>query len=1570
MNRALLLLLSVLTINLFGKVISPEYLKQEIPKPSTVPLISKLSEPAEKRQVPDFRILADTIDPEIFCPASDTILLAPGSCDTVLNYTVTATDDQGTAIVIQLSGPASGSVFPSGISTCVFLATDLAGNTATCAFSFTVESSAPPTLTCNDLVYVELDSSCAGTLAFYEVLESAYGCASDYVVEVDKTVPFGNGPWLPATFNATDIGKTYQDRVTNVENGNKCWGNVKILDKIGPVFTCPGLIVSCAEENLSPNFLKDSLGLSAAVPQVSDACGPHSTPTFIDNGTNYSCDTPYTRIVSRSWLSIDDSGNTGTCIQYIKQHRHTLAEMQLPPDLTLHCPDTNTTPDFTGTPFVLLNGKKYGLNDNSICEISAFYEDFPLALPCGDVRIRRLWEYFDFCTGVSEGPFLQNIYVLDETGPIVDCPASLFVTVDADTCYGMVDLPDVVLSDACSQLSSFQAFWEDNGLSKTLIGSLGDLMGNDSTEFDTLGAMGSILLSVGTTTITYVAEDSCGNIGDCIFNLTVADLDKPVARCDTFSTVQLFEDGLMAVGAGQFDNGSTDGCTSISFKTRFLALTPCLYDTLWTDTLRFCCLNQNDTLDAVLRVYDIPVPSGDVSGNYGVGHFSDCTMKIIVTDPNPPLCMAPQNQVVDCENFDPSLESYGFITSTSCAVDSVALEVDYTQFDTICNRGTIVRIFHVFDQTGNSGACAQAVQVDYSQDYFTKFPDDVIVTVCDTTGIYGEPVLYGQACEEFEVVFTDEVFTVLPDACYKIERTWQITNRCKYDSLAALITVPNPNPNSTTNHPTNLPGPIVSACGTAGLWAPSIVKINPTDPSATNYCTFFDQNANGYKYKQIIKVIDGQAPNGTYVVPNCTNQDWATPNNPQFWNEMYWFDPVLGIHDLCEEPTDLSITATDACYGSSINIEYVLYLDLDGDGNRESVISSTQFANIGWNNVLYNNLNTPNFSGGTPRAFDGRPIPSNQKMGFAIEETISGKHKTARVRWNTQQQPNVYFAPELPHGTHRIKWFITDGCGNNKEYEYTFTVRDCKPPVVECHSNLAVNIMPTMMITLWASDFLQFTDDNCTPQGMLKIGIRKCGTGTGFPIDANGNPITSVTFDCFELGTQCVELWSIDLAGNADYCETNVEVQNNLGVCPGPNGPHIDGSIKTELGKGIEAVSIAIEGTVNFAPPFSYFFDNETDSTGQYFILNAVPFASTFSIKPELDDNPLNGVTTYDLVLISKHILATEPLNSPYKMIAADANKSGSITTFDIVEIRKLILGTYTSLPQNTSWRFVDYSFVFPNPLNPFQTGFPDTIPIFDILINISGLNFVGIKVGDVNHTVVPNLISPAEERFEGTVYFNAEDREVRVGEIFELKISTLEQLEGCQFTLETDGLEILEIIAGENMGQDNFALFSERSLLTMAWETGGRADFSLKLKAQKTGSVREMLRISDQITQAEAYVSSGALPTNHQSYQSPITRSRIALRFGNSNAAFELYQNQPNPFSEKTAITFQLPEASAGVLTILDGNGRVLWSRSSDWPAGMNTVEIDLTGLSAAGVLYYKLETDHKSAVRKMVRI
>jgi hypothetical protein len=1554
MNRVLLLLLSVLTINLFGNVLAPETAQNNHAVAASESTIAPQKLTKNTAVASLSRPMMDTVPPVITCPNPILVqVLTQGRCDTVVTYSVTATDDQGPAIVIQLSGLTSGSVFPIGSSTAVFLATDLSGNTATCSFSITVDDT-DISLTCDDLFLVQLDTNCSYTVLPQEILEGGpYGCWNRFISEVDRTVPFGNGPWLPATFGVSDLGQTYQIRITDFETNNKCWGNVRIEDTLAPIMTCPEVIISCAETMFSPQYLLDSLGIMGGIPQVMDACGPSSPPEFVDLTVNtYNCDSMFTDVISRRWQTMDESDNISTCIQKIKLRRHTLADLQIPADITLSCPDINTLPAVTGMPFVMENGKRYEMANSSLCDLSAFYEDFPIALPCGDTQVERNWEFFDFCTGVTEGPFIQNIYLRDQTGPIVTCPPALTVSLTAVACKASVELPDVILDDVCSPLALFQAFWEENGLAETLIGTLADFPGNDLADFDTLGVLGMASLPIGTTTITYVAEDDCGNIGDCSFSLTVADLVPPVALCDTLTNIELTEEGLVAFPAGAFDNGSTDDCAPLSFKIKLRDFTPCLYDTVWTDTLRLCCLNQNDTLDAFLRVYDVPVPMGIVPDSFGMGHFSECLLQIAITDPNPPTCMAPANVTVDCENFDPTLESYGGITFASCAVDSLAIELDYTAFDTNCTRGVITRIFKVYDEAGNPGGCAQSIKVDsLPNNYFVKFPDDLVLTMCDGSNLYGEPEMLGKGCEDFEVTFTDELFTVVPDACFKIERIWKISNNCNFISNVPLINIPNPNPNPITNNAANLPGPIVSALGTPSPWTPTNVKINPTDPQPTNYSVFYNPNSNGYQYKQIIKFIDGQAPAGVFTTPTCANQTWTTSNNPQFWHEMYWYDPVTDQKDLCEEPTELSITVTDACSGSNVNIEYLLFLDLDANGTRETVINSLQLGTngLGWNNVRYNNLNTPNYSGGTARQFDERPVPGNQKMGFAIQESISGNERTASVRWNTQQQPSNYFPPELPHGTHAIQWFVSDQCGNNAEYQHTFTVKDCKPPTLECLPAPTFNIPATRSLVLQAEDLLGFSEDNCTPADLITYGVRICGGSAGFPLNSQGNPNTTVTFNCDSLGPQCVEVWAMDKAGNSDFCVTTLSLEDNQHYCA--SGP--DGTVKTELGAGVDNVTIEVRDLNPFIPPFSPAI--MTDTLGSFYV-PTLP-ASTLSLAPSRNDNPLNGVTTFDLVLISKHILGSEPLNSPYKMIAADGNKSGSITTFDIVEFRKLILGIYPEMPNNKSWRFVDSSFVFPNPLNPFQTSFPDSIPIG----NTPPYQFIGIKVGDVNLTSSPNAQAPASERFEGIVYFDTEERQVQENEVFELRFTASTPVEACQFTLETDALEMLEIIPGPQMSQEHFAWFPQQSMLSMAWETGGKPEFTLKMKALKAGALREMLRISDQITKAAAYTARPNAPT---------VTERLALRFGNAVTSFELFQNQPNPFEQQTAITFQLPEASPAVLTVFDGTGKILWINSKDWPAGLNTVQVDLTALGAAGVLYYKLETPERSAVRKMIRM
>ena len=128
------------------------------------------------------------------------------------------------------------------------------------------------------------------------------------------------------------------------------------------------------------------------------------------------------------------------------------------------------------------------------------------------------------------------------------------------------------------------------------------------------------------------------------------------------------------------------------------------------------------------------------------------------------------------------------------------------------------------------------------------------------------------------------------------------------------------------------------------------------------------------------------------------------------------------------------------------------------------------------------------------------------------------------------------------------------------------------------------------------------------------------------------------------------------------------------------------------------------------------------------------------TITPSKNINPLNGVTTYDLVLIQKHILGIELLDSPWKIIAADANQDGKVTTFDIITLRKLILGITTELPNGKSWRFAPKDYVFPNPLNPFQPPFPERIEVPNTADPApSHFQFTGVKIGDVDFSADPN---------------------------------------------------------------------------------------------------------------------------------------------------------------------------------------------------------------------------------------
>lgn len=165
--------------------------------------------------------------------------------------------------------------------------------------------------------------------------------------------------------------------------------------------------------------------------------------------------------------------------------------------------------------------------------------------------------------------------------------------------------------------------------------------------------------------------------------------------------------------------------------------------------------------------------------------------------------------------------------------------------------------------------------------------------------------------------------------------------------------------------------------------------------------------------------------------------------------------------------------------------------------------------------------------------------------------------------------------------------------------------------------------------------------------------------------------------------TLSLDMTVADLTGNQDFCRVSLIIQDNNGHCDDIiTSATLSGKITTEYSGIPKAVKVKYTASeINDSVMTN-------DINGQFEIPN-LPLLKNYKLTPALNTDPIQGVTTLDLVIIQRHILGLKSLDSPYKMLAADVNNSKSITAADLVEIRKLILGVTDKFSKCTSWVFV-----------------------------------------------------------------------------------------------------------------------------------------------------------------------------------------------------------------------------------------------------------------------------------------
>ncbi|MBL7824571.1 MAG: T9SS type A sorting domain-containing protein [Saprospiraceae bacterium] len=135
-----------------------------------------------------------------------------------------------------------------------------------------------------------------------------------------------------------------------------------------------------------------------------------------------------------------------------------------------------------------------------------------------------------------------------------------------------------------------------------------------------------------------------------------------------------------------------------------------------------------------------------------------------------------------------------------------------------------------------------------------------------------------------------------------------------------------------------------------------------------------------------------------------------------------------------------------------------------------------------------------------------------------------------------------------------------------------------------------------------------------------------------------------------------------------------------------------------------------------------------------------------------------------------------------------------------------------------------------------------------------------------------------------------------------------------------------------------------------------------INFTATRNGVLSKMMAINSNITSAQAY-------DEKDNLLEPVMGVRTDRGIVESGV-FELYQNEPNPFSKETVVSYRLPESGAVKLTVYDVTGKVLRVYELKGQKGLNHHQISKGDLNATGVLYYQLDAADHTATKKMISV
>lgn len=1354
------------------------------------------------------------------------------------------------------------------------------------------------------------DNPCSNILAQADVPQAGNpfpGGLGDPFVRLTLPLQAGHTYWLLTTTDDPGASGDYQYIVFSDGNGQLSGLNQTLLPVSYPLY--------CGDIALIQNN-PDSLSWTGE-PVYSDNCSDVDLQVLNVFENAPDCGTPY---ILRFFIAYDIKGNSSTCNQHINFRQPTISDVSLPPaTVPIECDEVfptdsfgNPAPEFTGYPFIVTASGIVDLND-SYCSIGATYEDGPLIDICPlSYKFVRTWNIIDWCNPGQAVSYPQIIKMGDFTSPQVSCPLvdlngdgfpdPLVYPTSPFSCTASFSAPLPVVNDNCSLWEVYTELITDE---EQIIYT------NEGLPIDTI--LQTVVLATiaadapnrmvsgipeGCHRLRFIVTDECGNtsVKECEF--CVKDMVNPSAVCVDQLNASLGGNGTLRIYAEQLNEGSFDNCEIERFEIRreMVRDTNCnSVPTYYSPWGEYVEFSCCDVGDIITLELKVI----DSAGNEGI-----CWMDFLVEDKVKPMCMPPHDVSVNCnelpDDFDPyDTASLADLFGTPMASDNCqATWEELTPIVNLhdCGFGTFIRLFRAVDGFGNFSEGTCQQLITIEEVHNYE-----IYFPADGGANCGYPnadtiAINELACDLLAISVNDDFFSASGDECFKIFRTYRVINWCEYDGEASPVLV---------REDEDCDGEV----GDEAVWV-----LRRPDHSYIDRDN--DETNNNPPAGTKPTICDGSTNPDGYWRQTTSNGYW------QYTQRLKVYDTIPPIIQFlsplafctvdnvdCSAEVELIFLTVDNCTPDDLTIE--VFYDEYSDGIVDSMITA-----------------------------------------------IFGTYP----KWKIIQ--------EFPLGMHTLEIVVTDGCGNTSAATIPFEIVDCLSPSPVCINGLVTELMPLPpntdadgdgdldggAITIFADQFIASSTSDCVEP--ITYSINKIG-------EMPDRDQQGIVLTCDDVGVVVIEVYAWDSANNPyavqpdgtiggpnyDYCETFLLLQNNLANCNSDQGEGlIAGLVQRENDQATPNIEVQLSGSTN-----------ESISTNQdgFYAFNTLSVNYDYTVTPHRDGDDRNGVSTFDIVLINQHILGITPFTSPYKLIAADVNNSGNVSTIDIIEIRKLILSIELELTDNTSWRFVPKSYQFPNPANPWLEDFPEFYSANDLAGQILDVDFVAIKIGDVDLSASTDAFQNITDRNTLFAYLEMEDIALEKGKFYTIPVVVKQPILGCQFSLHWDSqaIELSDIKEGL-CAEAHFQSSGEG--LDVSWNGSNSADggselLTLEIQALRFGLLSDFIRLDDHAIQGEAYSA---------------TLDKYAIELAFHANTFTVGQNYPNPVAAATSIPFYLPRAGWVDIHLYDVQGNAVLSHSGWYEQGSSQWLINGSDLPHPGIYFYAFSYGNQQVIKKLVKL